>query len=183
MSGHKSLHRTPRIQPRRSETTGKNPQLCAAKRKQLLHDIEDGGGIQVFSLAQIRADRPDFYDNPAYVLKQVQNYIYQLKRLKDSEYLLRLSKFNVVATSRVSTFFSPTTEACAALPSPSPPSTPLLSVASPPESPTPIFESPFQTPSPRRPNYYTARMSSSSGHNALALRPIPTHHDEVEGML
>ena len=187
MSDHRTLIRNPRIQLERSRTTRTKSQLSAATKKQLLQDIEDSGGLHVFSLQQLRAKRPDFYDSSKETLRQVQNLIQVLKKLDDSEYLLKLSSYSVVATSRVSNLFSPTTEeACLSSPTPRVPSVP------PPETPHTTSsianeqvttESAFLTP-PRRTNYTSTRMSSSSGqHNALALRPIPTHHDEDKGML
>jgi hypothetical protein len=180
MSGHRTFQRTQRVQQVRSPTTlSKPPSLPAAKKKQLLQDIEDGGGLHVFSLHQLRLSRPDFYDNPEYVLRQVQNFVYRLKQLSDNEYLLKLSHYQVVASSRVSHFFaspnvlSPSSDSTSTQQDPVETSRPPTDTF---QTPSEIPNSQFLTPPPRISNSLS-RMNSS----ALALRP--THHDECEGLL
>lgn len=180
MSGHRSLQRTQRIQQVRSPTTRSKPPLSAAKKKQLLQDIEDSGGLQLFSLHQVRISRPDFYDNPDYVLRQVQNFIYRLRQLPDNEYLLKLSNYQVVAASRVSDLFSPT-EVLSPPPNSTPvPFDPVETSTNALQTSSEISTTQFLTPPPRVSNG-PLRMSLTAGNNALALRP--THHDECEGSL
>lgn len=171
------------------------PPLSLAKKKQLLQDIEENGGIHVFSLSQLRQIRPQFYDEPEYILRQVQNFVYQLRNCEDSRYLLLLNQFNVLASSRLSHFFSPESAS-----QPSTPQTPALPLQTADSQPTPTLpEATFASParhnqrstfaSPSRYNRvslpssaprFVSPMSSVASSNALALRP--GNHDEVEGM-
>ena len=191
---------------------GYKPPLCVAKKKQLLHDIEDGGGLQVFSLSKIRLARPNFYDDPEYVLKQVQNYVYQLKNFDDTKYLLQLNHYGVLASSRLSHFFSPGSPASQPATTPQTPALPLPTDSQPtpaffPELSTPIPESTFTSPvrnnrnstttpiptfaSPSRYNRTSHRLSepafispamNSPGFNSTALALRHGNYDEVEGM-
>ena len=208
MGRHKSLNRQPRQQPVRprqessslyhtppqlparrnpivahsvltsEEDNGSRPPLCVATKKLLLQDIEENGGLHVFSLSYLRAARPQTYDATEYRLKQVQNYIYQLKQLNDTKYLLQLSHFGVFAASRLSQFFAPDEPT---IPTPSPlsqtPTTPPRFHDIPLSPPVPTFTS------PSRYHRTTANTMSSSSSNALTIRSTATHHDEYEGLL
>jgi hypothetical protein len=164
------------------------PPLSLAKKKRLLQDIEENGGLHVFSLSQLRQARPQFYDEPDYVLRQVQNYVYHIRNYDDRRYLLLLSQYNVLASSRISHFFSP--ESASQPSTPQTPAPPLQTADSqPPALPEATFASPARHnrrstfASPLRssaPRFVSPMSSVASSSNALALRP--GNHDEVEGM-
>lgn len=192
-------------------SNGRPPPLCLATKKQLLQDIEENGGLHVFSLSQLRLSRPKTFDGNKELLRQVQNYIYQLKKLDDTRYLLKLNQYGVLASSRVSHCFSPEPLPTPAQPLPIefPPTPTLIQ-----EVPTPISEPTFGSPSrlnlnstpiseptfasPLRYNLNSVPISEpnfaspspfnqhsvtmSSNFNSNALALRPGHHDEVEGM-
>jgi hypothetical protein len=166
------------------------PPLSLAKKKQLLQDIEENGWLHVFSLSQLRQARPQFYDEPDYILRQVQNYVDHIRNYDDRRYLLLLSQYNVLASSRLSHFFSPESAS-----QPSTPQTPALPLQTADSQPTPALPEATFAASPERhnrrstfaspsrssvPRFVSPMSSVASSSNALALRP--GNHDEVEGM-
>lgn len=84
----------------------RNQGLKEHLQKQLLKDIEDNGGLRVFSLARLVNEKSDTYGGVDSTLRrQVQNCVDRWKRQTDSEYLLLLNYFGVRAASLQSSFY------------------------------------------------------------------------------
>ena len=90
----------------RRPQTRRNQGLKEHLQKQLLKDIEDNGGLRVFSLARLVNEKSDTYGEVDSTLRrQVQNCVDRWKRHTDSEYLLLLNYFGVRAASLQSSFY------------------------------------------------------------------------------
>ena len=165
-------------------------------QKQLLKDIEDNGGLRVFSLARLVNEKSDTYGEVDSTLRrQVQNCVDRWKRQTDSEYLLLLNYFGVRAASLQSSFYPRYSESTAVEVIPDTRRlNPTLSVPIQPSSHQQIRSSLSQFPPPHQINaplsYATQTFTSPSrssrysnmNNNALVLRSTSGMNDGFEGM-
>ena len=158
------------------------PPISELTKAQLLADIEENGGLTVFSLKRLKLAKPDIYNLPKPALRQIQNCVSQWKKLDDVKYLLLLSHYNVRAGSRHPLYYAAVD------------SNLELSPQSPNKAiqPTPISHLPLPSSapttfaSPSRYNWNQSAMSNNNlqSSNALTIHSClqSTHHNEVEGM-
>ena len=142
--------------------------LSLSLQKQLLVDIEAGGGIQHASLGRIVNSKAESYGSiKSARRKQIENLFYNdWRKLSSIAYLQLLSSHSIAATSQISTFH-PNKSATLPLESIVIPPSPPIASTSPVTSRTPVF---LSTP--------VAKMSK---HTDVTSRPTPGLEDVHEG--